>query len=143
MRVTFGKSRVRESRMPGSVRAKAEWLSYSTVTLGLRPNLAEVQFNLANALQRSKRYEEAVSHYRRAVALRPDLAPAFVNLGRPLSSLGRWREAIELCKKCLLCTPPRSMRGGNENRRARFRSDQHAQSRWMANARRRPHRSAD
>ena len=29
-RVTFGKSRVRESRMPGSVRAKAEWLSYST-----------------------------------------------------------------------------------------------------------------
>ena len=31
-RVTFGKSRVRESRMPGSVRAKAEWLSYSTVT---------------------------------------------------------------------------------------------------------------
>jgi len=32
MRVTLGKSRVRESCMPGSVRAKAEWLSYSTVT---------------------------------------------------------------------------------------------------------------
>jgi hypothetical protein len=32
-RVTFGKSRVRESRTPGSVRAKAEWLSYST-TIG-------------------------------------------------------------------------------------------------------------
>ena len=31
-RVTLGKSRVRESRTPGSVRAKAEWLSYSTVT---------------------------------------------------------------------------------------------------------------
>ena len=31
-RVTLGRSRVRESRMPGSVRAKAEWLSYSTVT---------------------------------------------------------------------------------------------------------------
>ena len=30
--VTFGKSRVRESRKPGSVRAKAEWLSYSTTT---------------------------------------------------------------------------------------------------------------
>ena len=30
-RVTLGKSRVRETRMPGSVRAKAEWLSYSTV----------------------------------------------------------------------------------------------------------------
>jgi hypothetical protein len=32
-RVTLGKSRVRESRTPGSVRAKAEWLSYSTVTI--------------------------------------------------------------------------------------------------------------
>jgi hypothetical protein len=31
MRVTSGKSRVRESRPPGSVRAKAEWLSYSTM----------------------------------------------------------------------------------------------------------------
>jgi hypothetical protein len=31
-RVTLGKSRVRESCTPGSVRAKAEWLSYSTGT---------------------------------------------------------------------------------------------------------------
>lgn len=29
-RVTLGKSRVRETRPPGSVRAKAKWLSYST-----------------------------------------------------------------------------------------------------------------
>src|SRR5437868_277691 len=35
-RVTLGKSRVRESRRPGSVRAKAEWLSYSTTTI-VRP----------------------------------------------------------------------------------------------------------
>lgn len=34
MRVTFGKSRVREIRMPGSVRAKAEWRSYSA-TVGI------------------------------------------------------------------------------------------------------------
>jgi hypothetical protein len=33
-RVTLGKSRVREIRPPGSVRAKAKWLSYSTVTRG-------------------------------------------------------------------------------------------------------------
>lgn len=32
-RVTLGKSRVRESCTPGSVRAKAKWLSYSTMTL--------------------------------------------------------------------------------------------------------------
>jgi hypothetical protein len=30
MQVTLGKSRVRETRTPGSVRAKAKWLSYST-----------------------------------------------------------------------------------------------------------------
>ncbi|MET4754684.1 hypothetical protein ABIB08_009063 [Bradyrhizobium sp. RT11b] len=29
-RVTLGTSRVRESRLPGSVRAKAKWLTYST-----------------------------------------------------------------------------------------------------------------
>lgn len=33
-RVTLGKSRVRENRPPGSVRAKAKWLSYST-TIGV------------------------------------------------------------------------------------------------------------
>ena len=31
-RVTLGKSRVREIRPPGSVGAKAKWLSYSTTT---------------------------------------------------------------------------------------------------------------
>ncbi len=31
--VTLGKSRVRECRTLGSVRAKAKWLSYSTLTL--------------------------------------------------------------------------------------------------------------
>ncbi len=36
--VTLGKSRVRESRMPGSVRAKAEWLSYSTELPAAVPN---------------------------------------------------------------------------------------------------------
>lgn len=30
--VILGKSRVREICMPGSVRAKAKWLSYSTIT---------------------------------------------------------------------------------------------------------------
>lgn len=43
-RVTLGRSRVRESCTPGSVRAKAEWLSYSTVIFtgdkrGFRGNL--------------------------------------------------------------------------------------------------------
>lgn len=35
-RVTLGKSRVREIRPPGSVRAKAKWLSYSTTIFAFR-----------------------------------------------------------------------------------------------------------
>ncbi len=69
-RVTLGKSRVREIRPPGSVRAKAEWLSYSTGTElldrhRLGPNLPDfeelidskqlyvIRFNEPNARWRS------------------------------------------------------------------------------------------
>ena len=38
--VILGKSRVREICMPGSVRAKAKWLSYSTIG-----KLRETRFN--------------------------------------------------------------------------------------------------
>jgi len=37
--VILGKSRVREICMPGSVRAKAEWLSYSTITPGCKASV--------------------------------------------------------------------------------------------------------
>jgi len=41
-RVTLGKSRVRESRPPGSVRAKAKWLSYSTTICGAGKSQADL-----------------------------------------------------------------------------------------------------
>ena len=52
-RVTLGKSRVRESRTPGSVRAKAEWLSYSTTTehQKLRRQLATLELSDATAAE--------------------------------------------------------------------------------------------
>ena len=37
--VILGKSRVREICMPGSVRAKAKWLSYSTIPATQHPDL--------------------------------------------------------------------------------------------------------
>jgi hypothetical protein len=53
--VILGKSRVREICMPGSVRAKAKWLSYSTIP-GARRDWSnqgnEIVF--ANALQDKK-----------------------------------------------------------------------------------------
>jgi hypothetical protein len=43
--VILGKSRVREICMPGSVRAKAEWLSYSTIsTEGVLPLLTSPEW---------------------------------------------------------------------------------------------------
>ena len=43
--VILGKSRVREIRTPGSVRAKAEWLSYSTI---FRQNSKGIEFVMLN-----------------------------------------------------------------------------------------------
>jgi alpha-D-ribose 1-methylphosphonate 5-triphosphate synthase subunit PhnH len=61
-RVTLGKSRVREIRPPGSVRAKAEWLSYST-TAPLMTAREQVIFAIVDADARnymSRRAQSAV-----------------------------------------------------------------------------------
>jgi len=53
--VILGKSRVREICMPGSVRAKAEWLSYSTnsiVTVEYALYLNEVRLDGAAPIPR-------------------------------------------------------------------------------------------
>jgi hypothetical protein len=56
-RVTLGRSRVREIRPPGSVRAKAEWLSYSTTTMPmvglLEPSVSTVggPFDIRGGIQ--------------------------------------------------------------------------------------------
>ena len=60
MRVTLGKSRVRESRTPGSVRAKAEWLNYSTGTCPrCRIGINIDTHRLANAAEEIRR---AIEH---------------------------------------------------------------------------------
>jgi len=66
-RVILGKSRVRESRMPGSVRAKAEWLSYSTMTAefsrrahsdGVRPGLTISLGHMSMSIMKFSREKE-------------------------------------------------------------------------------------
>src|SRR5437870_8234874 len=52
--VTFGRSRVRESRTLGSVGAKAKWLSYPTATRGpapARPSQASALSPLGSSLR--------------------------------------------------------------------------------------------
>ena len=61
--------------------------------LALRPNSADVLFNLAAALHQQGRLEEAAAAWSETVRLKPDLAQAHYNLGTALDALGRPDEA--------------------------------------------------
>jgi tetratricopeptide (TPR) repeat protein len=69
--------------------------------LALRPDLAELHYNLANALSQQGRLEEAAGVYRQALALRADFMPAYHNLGNVLRGLGRTEEAVEAYRRAL------------------------------------------
>ncbi len=61
-------------------RAWYDDLTLWTNNLKTSPKLAEVHFNLATALNRYQRYDEAARSYRRALALKPDYSRALENL---------------------------------------------------------------
>jgi tetratricopeptide (TPR) repeat protein len=63
--------------------------------LGLSPDDAMMQTNLANVLLRLDRLDQAVAHARRAVELRPDFHRAQDNLGNALVAQGKLDEGIE------------------------------------------------
>jgi tetratricopeptide (TPR) repeat protein len=67
----------------------------------LRPDIAEVHYNLGNALSQLGRLDEAAAAYRRALALRPGLMPAHHNLANVLRGLGRTEEAVEAYRRGL------------------------------------------
>lgn len=68
-RVTLGKSRVREIRLPGSVRAKAKWLSYSTTTQPGEQNMYSHQLDwLSGPVIKAVVHCAACKHWDRAVS---------------------------------------------------------------------------
>jgi len=67
---------------------------YQRVAL-TRPDMPEVHFNQANALNELHRYEEALAAFDRALALRPDYVEALYNRGGCLQDLRRHEEASE------------------------------------------------
>ncbi|MEK7745205.1 MAG: tetratricopeptide repeat protein [Elusimicrobiota bacterium] len=71
---------------------------------------AGAQLNLADALEKKGRLEEAEEHYRRAAALAPKRALAKVDLAQLLERRGAGAEALELCARALESEPgdPRS-----------------------------------
>ena len=71
----------------------------------LLPEDAGAHNNLANALGRLGRLDEAVTHYRRALHLRPDFAEAHNNLGHALLDLGQFNDAAASCRRAAELKP--------------------------------------
>ncbi|MBK9237067.1 MAG: tetratricopeptide repeat protein [Rhodoferax sp.] len=61
--------------------------------LQIRPDLAEVHFNLGNALQAQRELPASVLAYRQALHLKPDFPDAHYNLANSLKDLGRMDDA--------------------------------------------------
>ncbi len=79
--------------------------AFFEAAIALRPDIADLHYNLGNALTRLGRTEEAVAAYRRAATYRPDLLPIHNNLGIALQSLGRCEEAVDAFQRALTLAP--------------------------------------
>ncbi len=66
---------------------------------------AEAQNNLANALLKMDRFDDAEAAYRSALARQPDYPEALCGLGITLQKLGRLAEAESLCRYALSLRP--------------------------------------
>jgi Flp pilus assembly protein TadD len=83
----------------------AEAVAFLALAVQLRPDAADLHYNLANALRRLGRTEEAIATYRRAATYGPDVLPIRNNLGAALQSLGRHGEAAEAFNQALRLAP--------------------------------------
>ena len=82
-----------------------EAVAMLTLAVELRPDAADLHYNLANALRRLGRLDEAVATYRRAATYGPDLLPVRNNLGAALQALGRHAEAANAFRQALRLAP--------------------------------------
>lgn len=65
----------------------------------LRPEAAEILFDLAHALGEVDRLDDAAGHYRRVLKLAPSWPAPWVNLGSTLMRQGKADEAIDLLER--------------------------------------------
>ena len=66
-----------------------EALRFLQAALALRPESPGILQNLANALLKLDRHDEALAVYERAIQIKPDYAPVYDGLARALSKLGK------------------------------------------------------
>ena len=71
----------------------------------LSPNQAEAQYNLASALLRMGRTDEAIAHYQKVLELQADNADAYANLGSAFLAKGHVRDAIAAYRNAIRISP--------------------------------------
>ena len=79
-----------------------EALSQAESMVRLNPRVAEVHYNMATALTRLGRYEDAVQAFRIATELSPRFVHAFNNLGVAYVELGMFDEARDAYQQAIL-----------------------------------------
>jgi tetratricopeptide (TPR) repeat protein len=73
--------------------------------LELRPDYADANYSLGNALQQKGELEDAMAHYDKALQVAPDLIEAQLNLGNLLMQKKRERDAIVHYQQALKISP--------------------------------------
>ena len=71
----------------------------------IKPDYAEVHYNLGNAFRDQEKLQEAIEAYGNALSIKPDHADAYLNLGNVLKDQGKLEEAIEEYKKACSTKP--------------------------------------
>ena len=80
-------------------------MTHLRLALEIRPDYAEAENNLANALNRSGRPAEAVAHYQRSLQLKPNYPTFCSNLGSVLLQLKRPNESLPYLEKAVQGAP--------------------------------------
>ena len=73
--------------------------------LSIKPDDAQVHYNMGNALKDQEKLEEAIDAYKEALSIKPDYAEAYLNIGATLKDQGNLEEAIEAYKMALSIKP--------------------------------------
>ena len=82
-----------------------EAIKHFRQALQVRPDLAEVHFNLGLALKSQGELDDAIKYFRQALQLNPDLAKAHNNLALALTMTGQLDKAIEHFREAVRLKP--------------------------------------
>ncbi len=71
----------------------------------IRPDDADIYYNLGVVLGNEGKYKEAVDAYKNAVRIRPGFAAAYYNLGFAYDETGMYQQAVEAYRQAVILRP--------------------------------------